>query len=91
MMQTINISLPRNLFEEIKLQTKEGTYASVSEFFREAARHLLRLSNTNLTPEAESEILQIAAGSAKKDLVFDTSKTSVKDIFKKLVKFHTQK
>jgi Arc/MetJ-type ribon-helix-helix transcriptional regulator len=86
MMQTINISLPKNLFEEIRLQTKEGTYASVSEFFREAARHLLRLSNNNFTPEAESEILQISAGSVKKDLVFDNSKTPVKDIFKKINK-----
>ncbi len=83
-MQTINISLPKNLFDQIRLETKEGTYASVSEFFREAARHLLRTSAIGFNSAAEEEILGVAKTSAKSDVVFDHKKTNTAKMFKKI-------
>lgn len=85
-MQTINISLPKNLFEQIRLQTQLGSYASISEFIREASRYLLRSSSVDFTQEAQAEILKISKQSLKDDLVFNLKKTTTKKIFQKLKK-----
>lgn len=42
MRSIINISLPESLAKEVKIQVKEGKFASTSEFLR----HLIRLWNT---------------------------------------------
>jgi Arc/MetJ-type ribon-helix-helix transcriptional regulator len=34
----VNISMPANLKKEVDLAVKEGNYATVSEFFRDAIR-----------------------------------------------------
>ena len=85
-MQTINISLPAALNEQISSQVKAGNYASVSEFIREAVRKLLGISPTAFLPEAEEEILKISQISPAHDLAFDTGKTPLKKIFTKLRK-----
>lgn len=85
-MQTINISLPTALNEQISSQVKAGNYASVSEFIREAVRKLLGISPTVFLPEAEEEILKISQSAPARDLVFDSGKVSVKKMFTKLRK-----
>jgi len=85
-MQTINISLPETLAKQINYQVKNGNYASVSEFIREATRKLLGITPTNFLPQAEEEILKISRTNPSADLVFDTRKTSVKKMFSRLKK-----
>ncbi|OGD54405.1 hypothetical protein A3J78_00075 [Candidatus Beckwithbacteria bacterium RBG_13_35_6] len=83
MTQTINISLPKQLFDQIRTQVNEGGYVSISEFIRESVRNLLKAS-TAFSTQAEEEILKISKTKINKDKKFDSEKTTVAEMFNKL-------
>ena len=85
MIQTINISLPKNLSDQIRSEVKKRGYVSVSEFIREAVRNYLHAS-TSFSEKAEKEIIKIAKSSSKKDIGFNSQKTSVPKMFEKIEK-----
>ncbi len=61
-MTTINISLPSNLYKDIKAFLGKRGYASLSEFFREAARVKIypEVTENGFTPKFEQEVLRAA-------------------------------
>lgn len=62
MRQTINISLPLPLKKQVDKAVKEGDYASVSEFFRDAVR---AWKEDRLLREIEESRLEILQGKGK--------------------------
>lgn len=46
-MTTINISLPKSMYEEAKMMLKKKHYASISELMRDALRKLLSEEDPN--------------------------------------------
>lgn len=66
-MMTINISLPKSMYEDMKRFMKTKRYASVSEVIREALRDRLypELTENGFTPEFEEFVLQ-----AEKEPIF---------------------
>ena len=85
MTQTINISLPKTLSDQIREQVKSGRYVSISEYIRDAVRNFLG-SSTAFSQKAEDEILKIAKTPYKNDLKFDTGKTTIDKAFEKIEK-----
>lgn len=74
---TINISLPKTMYQDAKkILTKRG-YVSISELIRDALRETLypRITENGFTPEFEDEVLHRAAESRINDIVWD-GKTS---------------
>lgn len=71
MREVINISLPKSMADQIRLEVKKNDYASVSEFMR----HLIRSWNTQkLALELENDRKEFKKGKAKelkslKDLI----------------------
>lgn len=62
MRNIINISMPYEMANEVSRETKEGGFASKSEFFR----HLLRLWNTQkLAQELKKEQREFRKGNYK--------------------------
>lgn len=82
---TINISLPKTMYEDAKAYLARGGYASVSELFRDTLRDKLypRLTENGFTPEFEEEVLRIANQPSDKDKVWRTAK-DVDDYFRAL-------
>ena len=62
MRTTSNISMPASLKRSVNLAVKEGKYASVSEFFRDAIR---ALENDRLINELKESQLEARAGKVK--------------------------
>jgi Arc/MetJ-type ribon-helix-helix transcriptional regulator len=63
MREIINISLPKSLSDEVKIEVKKGSFASTSEFFR----HLLRVwKEDSLYRELEKSRKELSQGKAKK-------------------------
>src|SRR6266498_3180698 len=73
-MTTINISLPREMYKDVKRAVKYDKYTSVSEFIRSALREVLyeEVTENGLTPAEEYEILEIAATPDDNDIVLET-------------------
>ena len=71
MREVINISLPKAMADQVRLEVKKNDYASVSEFMR----YLIRSWNTQkLAIELENERKEFKKGKAKelkslKDLI----------------------
>lgn len=71
MREVINISLPKSMADQIRLEVKKNDYASVSEFIR----HLIRSWNTQkLALELENDQKEFKKGKSKelkslKDLI----------------------
>lgn len=71
MREVINISLPKSMADQIRLEVKKNDFASVSEFMR----HLIRSWNTQkLALELENDRKEFKKGKAKelkslKDLI----------------------
>jgi len=62
MRQVMNISLPPEMMKLVKKKTKEGKFASMSEY----VRHLIRLENTDrLIKELEETEREFASGKGK--------------------------
>lgn len=62
MRTTINISMPMSLKKNVDLAIKEGNYASVSEFFRDAIR---AWENARLVRELKESQAEITRGEGK--------------------------
>src|SRR3989304_6252262 len=70
---TINISMPKGLYDQAKAQAKKYHYNSVSELIRDAMRWWMNdnLTRNGFTPEFEEEVLQSAKEPRKNDIVWD--------------------
>lgn len=73
---TINISLPKNLYEDAKVYLARRGYSSVSELLRDTLRDKLypRLTENGFTPEFEESVLRSASLPLEKDKVWKTEK-----------------
>lgn len=76
MLTTINISLPKTMYEDIKAYLARRGYSSVSELFRDTLRDKLYPEHTEngFTPEFEESVLRSAALPREKDKVWKTEK-----------------
>lgn len=63
MTTTINISLPKSMYEDAKKLIKKRRFSSMSELVRNALRAVLypRLTENGFTPEFEEQVLKAAA------------------------------
>lgn len=76
MLQTINISLPKPMYQEAqKILNKRG-YASISELIRDALRGVLYpfLTVNGFTPEFEQKVLEAAKEPVENDIVLRSEK-----------------
>lgn len=82
---TINISLPRNLYEDAKKIVQTQSYSSVSELMRDALRKIVypELTVNGFTKEFEDQILKIANKSDKDHIVLET-KEEIDNYFRNL-------
>jgi len=62
MRTTLNISIPPALKREVDKEVKEGNYASISEFFRDALREW---RNAKLARDIRESQLEARAGKTK--------------------------
>ena len=87
MITTVNISLPKNMYKDVKKMAARRGYSSTSEFIRDALRRMLYrpLTENGFTQEFEKEVLLSSAEPAKKDKVWKTEK-ELKAYFDKLRK-----
>lgn len=87
MMTTINISLPTNMYDQLKRFVSQRGYSSVSELVRDTLRDTIYSTKTinGFTPEFEDEILKSEAEPRKNDIVLKTEK-DVHNYFRKLIK-----
>lgn len=76
MLTTINISLPKNMYEEARKAVARRGYSSISELIRDALRDELfpLLTENGFTPEFEDAVLRSAALPREKDKVWRTEK-----------------
>lgn len=74
MTATINISLPTQMYRDIKSAMKEQGYASVSEYIRSSIRTQIypRITENGFTPEFEDEVLRAAAEPVDESKVWET-------------------
>jgi len=89
---TVNISLPKNLYKDIKETIKERGYSSVSELMRDAVRRVIypELTENGFTPEFEEAVLRSAKGSVDEKDVWETPE-DIDKYFAKLRKIHRSK
>ncbi|MFV1917256.1 MAG: ribbon-helix-helix domain-containing protein [Patescibacteria group bacterium] len=87
MLTTVNISLPKNMYKDVKKMAARQGYSSTSEFVRDALRRMLYrpLTKNGFTREFEEEVLLAASEPAKEDKVWKTEK-ELKAYFDKLRK-----
>lgn len=71
---TVNISLPKSLYQDIKRTIKERGYSSVSELMRDAVRKVVypELTENGFTPEFEKAVLRSAQESVDEKDVWET-------------------
>lgn len=84
-MATINISLPKSMYEDTKKMIRSKRYASVSELVRDALRKMLypELTENGFTPEFEEQVLRSAAEPRNKDMVWETEE-DIRNFFRDL-------
>ena len=85
-MNTINISLPENLYKEAKKIVKDKGYSSISELVRDGLRKVIypQLTENGFTPEFEEMVLEAAKEPVDESKVWETSE----DIDKYYAKLH---
>ena len=73
-MNTVNISLPENMYKDVKKMLSGRGYSSVSELVRDALRKILysEITESGFSWEFENEVLESAAQSPRKDIVLKT-------------------
>ena len=90
-MMTINISLPANLYKDIKKTIKERGYSSVSELARDGFRKIIYqeqgLTENGFTPEFEEAVLRSAQDSVDEKDVWEKPE-DIDRYFAKLHKKH---
>ncbi len=81
-MRTINISIPKNMYEDAKKILSTKHYASISELMRDALRRLLYQSMTEngFTEEFEQHILHSSSEPMENDIVLEKD-DQVKEYF----------
>ncbi len=85
MITTINISLPKSMYEDAQAMVVRRGYSSMSELFRDTLRDKLypRLTENGFSPEFEEAVLRSAAEPKNRDYVLTTDK-EVEDYFLRL-------
>ncbi len=85
-MTTVNISLPSEMYKDIKKTIKERGYSSVSELVRDALRRIVYpgLTENGFTPEFEDAILESAKEPMDKNKIWKTEE----DIDRYFAKLH---
>jgi len=75
-MNTVNISLPENMYKDVKKMLSGRGYSSVSELVRDALRKILYSGTTEsgFSKEFENEVYESSAQSPKKDIVLKTNR-----------------
>ncbi len=78
---TVNISMPRGLYDQAKKRAKRYHYTGVSELIRDALRWWLddRLTRNGFTPEFEEEVLRSEQEAAAGNVVEWDGKGSFTD------------
>lgn len=73
---TINISLPKSLYQDLKKTIGERGYSSISELVRDAVRRVLypELTENGFTPEFEEMVLESAKEPVGKGIILETDK-----------------
>lgn len=73
MTTTINISLPKTMYQDAKKMLSARGYTSISELVRDALRGVIypRLTENGFTPEFEEEVLRRAGEPIKNDIVWN--------------------
>lgn len=73
MTSTINISLPKSMYQDAKRLLASRGYTSISELIRDALRDMIypRLTENGFTPEFEEEVLKASAEPIENDIVWD--------------------
>lgn len=73
-MNTVNISLPENMYKDVKKMLSGRGYSSVSELVRDALRKILYSGTTEsgFSRDFENEVLESTAQSPRKDIVLKT-------------------
>lgn len=80
---TINISLPKEMYNEAKKLMTDAHYSSVSEIMRDALRRLLqqkRITENGFTEEFEDAVLRSEAQPEEDDYVLETE-ADIKNYF----------
>ena len=74
-MKAVYISLPENMYKDVKKMLSGRGYSSVSELVRDALRKILYSGTTEsgFSREFENEVLESAAQSPRKDIVLKTN------------------
>lgn len=82
---TVNISLPSNMYHDMKETIKERGYSSFSELVRDAVRKILYpdLTENGFTPEFEELVLESAKEPIEKGILLKTDK-DIENYFKYL-------
>lgn len=85
MTSTINISLPKTMYQDAKKLLAARGYTSISELIRDALRDMLypRLTENGFTPEFEEEVLKAAAEPVNNDIILENEK-DIDNYFRKL-------
>lgn len=73
-MNTVNISLPENMYKDVKKMLSGRGYSSFSEFVRDALRKILYsgAAESGFSREFENEVFKSTAQSPRKDIVLKT-------------------
>lgn len=88
-MSTINISLPKNMYQDAKKVVQEKGYSSISELIRDGLRKIIYeegLTENGFTPEFEEMVLKSAKESVDEGDVWKTPG----DIDKYFAKLHNK-
>jgi Arc/MetJ-type ribon-helix-helix transcriptional regulator len=88
-MMTVNISLPSNMYQDIKKTMQERGYSSVSELVRDAVRKIIypEFTENGFTPEFEDAVLRSAKKSVDEKDVWK-SPEDIDRYFARLNKLH---
>lgn len=84
-MNTVNISLPKSMYQDAKKVVQEKGYSSVSELVRDGLRRVIypELTENGFTPEFEEMVLEAAKEPVDYSNVWET-KEDVKKYFSNL-------
>lgn len=86
MNKTINISLPKSMYEDAREVVKEKRFTSISELIRHALRDVLYpggLTENGFTPEFEDAVLKAEKQPIENDTVWETE-SDIDNYFLKL-------
>lgn len=84
MATTINISLPKEMYKDIKRAVKVKRYTSVSEMIRDSLRKNLyeEITKNGFTPAFEDQVLESEMEPKKNDMVWETEEDIKRDFDK---------